>query len=382
MSLVSEWVTSLGKAFARYDGVFEDNGVTDLAMLGKLEIQDMITDLGIKSTHARVIYHSYKRDFADKKTKNLKPSVVMITQKSKSETQKSNSGSATANDDKKIDANKLDVKALAQIFPQDGMLEQLLKHADGEYAMAKALSLLQEQIPYLSKLQKDQSPIKHRGFLSHVQQNSADLCRSLFYALQLKRTSVWYDMTAGRLDSRGMADGIATSSNFVFIATKDSFSRPWTIYELLIAHILRKPIIIVVEADRRHGGMTFDEFFKLLPTPWEHLKAHEIMKIERRGDFWEATVNELNKRLNWGAEGERKTADNAIWKADDGDLDPLTLNAIQVIERVQPDALKRKQQAGERERQRNQKEIDDLMKKVEHETQVQFDGAMRILSSI
>jgi len=286
MSEVSDWIVNLGKAFVAYKDVFEENGVVDLDTLGQLDVDDMVTDLSIKRTHARIISYRYKKEFGTK-TESVAPSVVKITEKSKVDYESSK---------KKIKVVAL--KDLKGVFRKKEMFEELSKLAQADDIVAKALSLLNEQLSYILKLREEPPTIKYRGFLSHVQHNSADLCRCLFYGLEKKHTSVWYDMTAGRLDARGMVEGIATCSYFVLIATKDSFSRPWPLFELLIAQILRKPMIVALEADSRHGGLTFEAFMNLVPKPWDFLKSHEIMKIERRGDFWPATVNELHKRLS------------------------------------------------------------------------------------
>jgi len=286
MSEVSDWIVNLGKAFVAYKDVFEENGVVDLDTLGQLDVDDMVTDLSIKRTHARIISYRWKKEFGTK-TESVAPSVVKITEKSKVDYESSK---------KKIKVVAL--KDLKGVFRKKEMFEELSKLAQADDIVAKALSLLNEQLSYILKLREEPPTIKYRGFLSHVQHNSADLCRCLFYGLEKKHTSVWYDMTAGRLDARGMVEGIATCSYFVLIATKDSFSRPWPLFELLIAQILRKPMIVALEADSRHGGLTFEAFMNLVPKPWDFLKSHEIMKIERRGDFWPATVNELHKRLS------------------------------------------------------------------------------------
>merc|ERR1719233_885586 len=184
----------------------------------------------------------------------------------------------------------------------------LVNYADVDIVVAKALSLLKIQHNYINKLQREPPAIEHRGFLSHVQKYSADLCRCLVYGLEKKDTSVWHDMTAGRLDAIGMAHGVAICNYFVLIATKEYFTREWPIYELLIAQVLGKPIIVAIEADSRHGGMTFDECTKLIPKPWEFLKAHEFLKVERRGDFSLATLNELHKRLMKETPVEQKSS--------------------------------------------------------------------------
>jgi len=94
-----------------------------------------------------------------------------------------------------------------------------------------------------------------------------------------------------------MADGVSSSRWFVLIATKDSFSTPWPIYELLIAQVLQKPVLVVLETDERRGGLTFRAFSDTIPKPWKFLNDHEWIEIKRRGDFWSATVKELYNRL-------------------------------------------------------------------------------------
>ena len=79
---------------------------------------------------------------------------------------------------------------------------------DVENVVVKALCILQAQISYLSKLQNHPPAPKHRGFLSHVQKHSADLCRSLYFDFKNVGINVWFDMEADRIDARGMIPGI------------------------------------------------------------------------------------------------------------------------------------------------------------------------------
>lgn len=312
MSEVNNWLTTLGKFFLPYRELFKESGVNELDILGSLEINDII-ELGVKKVHATIIYRRYKKEFGSAGDQNLKPAVVMITEKSKiahlgaADEEKINS------EDNKIDINQLGVctKDLPCLFQQDSGFDEVMKFAEVNSVIAKAIGLLHEQRDHISTLQKDPPSTTHRGFLSHVQQHSSDLCRSLFYGLKEKKTKVWFDMDAGRLDAVGMANGIASSAYFVLVATKNSFSRPWPIFELLIAQALQKPIIVAVEADSRHGGVTFQEFTKLIPKPWQFLQGHEFMKIERRGDFWIATIKELHRRLNQKTKDERQANEEA-----------------------------------------------------------------------
>jgi len=293
MSNVKIWLYGLGKCFASYPQIFQDNGINDLALVGDLEISDMVSDMGIKPFHARVIYRRYRRDFADAQSMNRQASVSEPADSPKSQL-------ITADDDEKIDADVLStlVLNLKSIFPNSATFEKIVKLAEVDAIVLKALALFNMGASHIKKLKNNLSSPTWRGFLSHVQKDSADLCRSLFYGLKEKNTRVWLDMDAGRLDKRGITEGIAESSYFVIIATKDYFKRPWPVFELLTAIALEKPIIVAVEADSRHGGMSFPEFMKFIPEPFTFLKKHELVKIERRSGFWQATLSELSNRLN------------------------------------------------------------------------------------
>merc|ERR1719320_1116335 len=95
-----------------------------------------------------------------------------------------------------------------------------------------------------------------------------------------------------------MIKGIATADYFVIIATKDSFTRQWPLFELMTAEALGKPMIVAIEADIRHGCMSLDQFSESIPKPWQFLRSHEILQIKRRRKFWAATVDELHERLS------------------------------------------------------------------------------------
>jgi len=181
MSELGKWFASLGKNFSSYQNVCEENGIKDLVVFGDLDVNDLVTDLGIKKTHAKVICRAWQRDFGSAQSLNLTPSVVKITGKSLAQ-------QAAAKDHEKVDTIK--VKKLERIFRDADVFKEVLNYADYDSVVGKTLSIIQEQEGYIFKLQSNPPATKHRGFLSHVQKDSADLCRSLFYALKEKRTSV------------------------------------------------------------------------------------------------------------------------------------------------------------------------------------------------
>lgn len=299
MSVVAQWIMSLGDSFIRYSDIFEKNGVDDLAMLGVLEISDM-SSLGINIVHAKMIYHRYRRDFSNASIEaNLKPSMVKRVQ------QKSHS---IIGDERKIDSEKMAQyeEDLKNIFPRLAKFEEIMEWGKMDSSAFQALELLHAEISFIKELQIKPPSLSYRGFLSHVQRDSADLCRCFYYGLKEKSIRVWIDMDAGRLDVRGMASGIADSHYFVIIATKDYFNRVYPILEMVIAHVLLKPIIVVVEPDNRHGGLSFPEFSKRIPKPMGFLKAHEFLKIERRKGFWSATIDGMAERLNAKTKYERQ----------------------------------------------------------------------------
>jgi len=96
-------------------------------------------------------------------------------------------------------------------------------------------------------------------------------------------------------DARRMANGVSSSRWFVLVVTKDSFGRPWAIFELLIAQVLHKPIIVVLETDERRGGLSLEMFCQIIPKPWKFLHDHQWIRIKR--NVWSATVKELHTRL-------------------------------------------------------------------------------------
>ena len=69
-------------------------------------------------------------------------------------------------------------------------------------------------------------------------------------------------------------------------------------YELLIAEILGNKITILMETVKSHGGFdNFDQFRSSISEEFKHVLEYEVGKVERRGKFWNATVDELAERI-------------------------------------------------------------------------------------
>jgi len=303
MSEVSNWLSGLGKAYESCAKILSENGIKDFSTLELLEVDEMVNELGFKKIHAKVIYHRSRQDFSKERPK-AELTAPWATP-------------AIPREEEKIDLSTINLfqKELKNIFLQNvEFFNELIKLAASSSILTAALHLLHTQEDYISKLQIKPRKIQYWGFLSHVQIHSADLCRSLQYAIAAKnrKATVWFDMNAERLDARGMADGVSSSRWFVLVATKDSFSRPWPIYELLIAQVLEKPILVVVETDERRGGLTLKAFSETIPKPWKFLYDHEWIEIKRRGDFWLATVKELYTRLKRKPQKRQKSKNKQV----------------------------------------------------------------------
>jgi len=162
-----------------------------------------------------------------------------------------------------------------------------------------ALALVEEQKMYILELinnKKTDAQSKYEAFLSHVQKDSADLCRSLWFALEKENVGIWYDKEAERLDSKGIVNGIFYSSEFVFVMVRDYFERPYCIFELLLAVAFAKPITVVLETDRRFGGLAFEELTRVIPEFfYDHIKAHEIIKVNR--EYFKSFYEKLVRRI-------------------------------------------------------------------------------------
>ena len=195
MSDFDKWFGSLGKVLQSYKETFEDNGYDDIDLLGDLEVTDMVSEMGIKRIHANAIYKKYKKEFGSSKAETLKPHLVKTIETSivaSSDQQKINIKKITSADEEKADLQKIALfeKDLAGVFQQHDIFIELIKFAKDDVTAAKALSLFHEHRGHISSVQRKPPSITYRGFLSHVQRNSGDLCGRFKDCLKLKGTSV------------------------------------------------------------------------------------------------------------------------------------------------------------------------------------------------
>jgi len=175
----------------------------------------------------------------------------------------------------------------------------LASHCNAHPETKSAMALVEEQKTYILELiakPKVDANQNYAAFLSHVQKDSADLCRSIYLSLKSRKVQVWYDKTADRLDSRGMVDGIFGSKEFVFIMVRDYFKRRYCIFEWLLAVAFGKPITVLLEDDIRFGGVQIDELSKVVPKLfYEHMIQHEIINVNRI--YFDSFVSKLEKRI-------------------------------------------------------------------------------------
>jgi len=209
-----------------------------------------------------------------------------------------------ANGDESEQESLLSLEALHDslhgIFKPERLAELLRRAAKEDYfgtALLGGLRLLNHVRSQLESLKKKR--ITYDAFLSHDQGDSADLCRSLQTALFNHKVTSWYDMTPGRLNAGGTAEGLARAKNVVVIATFNYFRQKWPVFEILIAEILNKQVVLVMETVKSHSGFdNFKEFRASIPNVFSEFLTYEACEIKRRGWFWEATVSELANRID------------------------------------------------------------------------------------
>lgn len=208
------------------------------------------------------------------------------------------------------DELKLESRLSVNDFQESGLFKSarlavLLVAANNDDSHGKALlaglNLLKPIQLKVKSLEK--KTIQHDAFLSHVQADSADLCRSLHGDLfKEKQIKCWYDMVSNRLDAWGMAEGVATAKVFVAVVTQNYFVREWPVFEFLLAELLGKHIILLRETVKSHGGFdTFKEFRASIPEYFSKWLNYEVCEVKRRGTFWGATIHELAKKIKLDA---------------------------------------------------------------------------------
>jgi len=181
----------------------------------------------------------------------------------------------------------------------DKFRSSLASHCNAYPETKSAMALVEEQKSYILELVAKPNVDANNNcsaFLSHVQKDSGDLCRSLYLSLKMRKVQVWYDKIADRLDSRGMVDGIFGSDEFVCIMVRDYFKRRYCIFEWLVAVAFGKPITVILEDDKRFGGVQIEELPEVVPKLfYEHIIQHEIINVNRI--YFDSFVAKLEKRI-------------------------------------------------------------------------------------
>ena len=111
-------------------------------------------------------------------------------------------------------------------------------------------------------------------------------------------------MDQAQITWAGMKKGVEKSLVFMLFLTKGAIARTWVQMEVLHAISLKKPIILVHETDKRHGGDDFPLLFNA-----EEYLSHlniagkaEILKVAKFLNCLTSTIESIAyKRRNWEA---------------------------------------------------------------------------------
>lgn len=147
-------------------------------------------------------------------------------------------------------------------------------------------------------------------FLSHAQGEAQNQVLALSMMLGTAGVDAWYDMDAERLCTADMVRGVATSRFFLIYLSRSYFSRWFCRLEAQVARVLEKTLIVVYEADPRHGGNAnyielVNEATKLYPEWREYLCSTEAIPMARRQYQRKAVVAEIARRA--GVHGRRSS---------------------------------------------------------------------------
>ena len=141
-------------------------------------------------------------------------------------------------------------------------------------------------------------------FISHAQANGQDQVHAITRDLEMRGIKVWRDMDQAQITWAGMKKGVEKSLVFMLFVTKGAIARTWVQMEVLHAISLKKPIILVNETDKRHGG---DADFYALLNAEEHLNhlniagKAELLKVANFLKCLMSIESISYKRRNWEA---------------------------------------------------------------------------------
>jgi len=109
----------------------------------------------------------------------------------------------------------------------------------------KAAQMLECESDYIQKRleAKETSEIGWDCFLSHVQRNSAKVCRNISESLAKQGITSWLDKSADKPDKHAFIDGVIGSRLFVPVITKNYSKQGYCVFEYCTAIIARRPVI-------------------------------------------------------------------------------------------------------------------------------------------
>jgi len=166
---------------------------------------------------------------------------------------------------------------------------------------------------YKNQLEKmrESEQINFHAFMSHAQADAQDVVGLI--AMELKTNygmKIWLDMEAANLNVEGMLQGVAQAQTFLLYATKNYMTRPFCVFELLVAMELNKKIQILWDTDTRHCGFNqFGEFMAIVPGEFRSIFEIEAIDWHRREPKRSAQLTLLANRMrgsmpitSWSAE--------------------------------------------------------------------------------
>jgi len=166
---------------------------------------------------------------------------------------------------------------------------------------------------YKKQLEKirDKQNINFHAFVSHAQADAQDVVGLIVMELKTNYgLKIWLDMEAANLNVEGMLQGVAQAETFLLFATKNYMTRPFCVFELLVAIELKKKIQIVWDPDTRHCGFTqFGEFMAMVPDEFKSIFEIEAIDWQRREPKRSVQLKLLANRMkgsmpitSWSAE--------------------------------------------------------------------------------
>jgi len=137
------------------------------------------------------------------------------------------------------------------------------------------------------------------AFISYSQQDGQDAAALLKLLLEKVGVNVWLDIHQDDISVTAMSRGISRSDVFLIFLTKSYFERVFTLFELESALELDKPIIVVYDADERHGGFhQFRTYIDVCPDIYKvELFQHEAIRFERRRPLQDTLVKVIAGRI-------------------------------------------------------------------------------------